>query len=113
MTTAAALAFGRLRGAARIRPRRVEATGESMPPVCFLVATSAHGVVMYERGRLIPVVPGNCYGMSRCGEWWYVFQRQGDFGRIVRFRLDGPRIRQLETVVSGLNYGVHQLDFVG
>lgn len=113
MTTAAALAVDRLRGTVRGKPRRIEASGESMPAVCFLVATSAHGVVLYERGRLISIVPGNCYGMTRCGEWWYVFQRHGEFGRVVRFQLDGHDIRHRQTVLSGLNYGVHQLDFVG
>ena len=118
MTSTAALALDMLRGAVRGRPgRRGRFGGGSssgpLPPVCFLVATSAHGLLLYERGELVQIVSGSCYGISRCGEWWLAFQRHGDFGRIVRFRLDGRRVRQLHTVLSGLNYGVHQLDVIG
>ncbi|HEV7900061.1 MAG TPA: hypothetical protein VGP31_19685 [Planosporangium sp.] len=103
-----------LRGPKRGRPRAVVAGGGgSFPAVRFLVATSGHGVVLYDRGRLVRVVPGNCYGLTRCGDWWFGFQRQGAFGRIVRFQLVGRHARHLRTVLYGLNYGVHQVDFVG
>jgi hypothetical protein len=84
-----------------------------MPAACFLVATSAYGVLLHEPGQLTRIVPGNCYGITRCGEWWLAFQRHGDFGRIVRFQLHRRRARHLHTVLHGLNYGVHQLDVIG
>jgi hypothetical protein len=114
VTSTAALALDQLRSPVRARPKRVaEHRSGPFPAVSFLVATSTHGVVLYEREQFIRIVPGNCYGITRCGDWWMAFQRQGDFGRVVRFQVVGRRARHLQTVLYGLNYGIHQLDFVG
>lgn len=90
---------------------RVQATA-GVPRIRFLVTTSVHGVLLYDKRELTQILPGDCYGLTRHGDWWYVFQRLGNYGRITRFQLDGAKPRGVQRVLAGLNYGIHQIDFL-
>lgn len=95
----------------REREQPCAVSGE-VPDICFLVATSGRGLLLYRRGRLMRLLRGSCYGLTCHDGWWYAFQQLGSYGRIARFRLEGGRPSRLSTVLTGLNYGIHQIDFI-
>jgi hypothetical protein len=84
-----------------------------LPPFAFMVSTSRHGLLLFDRGRLTRLLDGDCYGLTRRGPCWYAYQGRRGHGRIVRFRLQDCAARSRQVVLRGLNYGIHQVDFVG
>jgi hypothetical protein len=84
----------------------------TMPPFGFLVSTSRHGLLLFDGGRLTELLHGECYGLTNRGSWWYAYRRVRAHGQIVRFHLEGCRARSVQIVLHGLNYGIHQVDFI-
>lgn len=90
-----------------------ELDGET-PRTAFLAATAGAGLLLYSNGRFFKLLAGRkCFGLTRHGDRWYTFlSTRSQCGKIISFRLDADKARDVRTVLWGLSGGVHQIDFV-
>lgn len=79
-----------------------------------LLFTSRSGLVHYKQGRLKRVLDGNCYGLTRIDQRWFVFRQQSEFhGHIVSLRLGDAGAAETRSEIENLHAEVHQIDFDG
>jgi hypothetical protein len=113
--TAAAWQAERARGAARVL-RHVWWTGGVLPRKLlgrsFLVSTK-RGLFLLTDGGLVRLMSGEFYGLTRAGQDWYAFQKQGQLGSVIRFRLGSDRLSDKAVLKGELSGGCHQIDFIG
>jgi hypothetical protein len=79
---------------------------------------SRSGLFLVGRERWVQAAEGQFFGLTLMGGDVYAFQAEpGRWspekrgGRIVRYRLEGERLIEAETLVSGLDNECHQVDF--
>jgi hypothetical protein len=105
----------------RITPRpspvnvRYEVAGVEgeVPDIRFLVGTSTAGLLLFHGARPTRLFEGiDFFGLSRRDDRWYAFQRYGNCGRIISFRLEDDRAVDARTELAGLSRGIHQIDFI-
>lgn len=80
--------------------------------VACLIATKR---ALYElrAGRLVRLLNGECYGLSRRAADWFVYQSHGQGGRLLRFRRARLPVTHAHPLDIQLPAGGHQIDFVG
>lgn len=81
----------------------------------ILVGTSSNGIVYigkYGNKRLLS--KNLVYGICKCPTLssWYIFQKTGRNGRILRLSISKGRVQKSEIVVYGLSRGIHQIDII-
>ncbi|MBN1981627.1 MAG: hypothetical protein JW795_08855 [Chitinivibrionales bacterium] len=80
----------------------------------FLVGTSS-GIWFVKKDRIIQLTIGQTYGITHNRDVWYAVVSMGSYVKVVSFMIlfenDSVRIQNLDTITTGLNTSVHQIDF--
>lgn len=78
----------------------------------LLFSTSEKGVLFYKCGQIIQLTNDkSAYGITRSGDYWYVFYKTGRTGAIYRLQIEADmHVSVFQCVYYGLSRGIHQLD---
>jgi len=96
---------------------KVEFTQDQKTETSFLIGSNS-GLLAYQKGSLIRLLPNPIYGITRLKNYYYALQRIGRSSRILKFTLtvtpnDNIVVSNVNIIVSGLSVGIHQIDFIG
>ncbi|MEC9209214.1 MAG: hypothetical protein VX762_02180 [Bacteroidota bacterium] len=81
--------------------------------VKFLISTQTQGLILYNKGILIQLLKEKgFYGITQNDDLYFTFYITGLHGKIISFRLDNNKIKDVTTRIKGLSKGIHQIDFI-
>jgi hypothetical protein len=79
-----------------------------------LIVGTASGTLIISKNRIVRLLAGMTYGISRIGSRYFAFQRMSNYGRLISFELclgnDVPSYTNFDILCNDLSGGVHQID---
>lgn len=76
-----------------------------------LIATGT-GLYQMSHQNVAQLLHGCFFGITRYQDNWLVFQKTGEWGRILKFNLTGDRLQNLEVLIDDLAGTIHQMDVI-
>ena len=79
----------------------------------FLISTQTKEIILYDKGKIKKKYrKKGFYGITQNADLYFVFYITGLHGKIISFRLDNNKVKDVTTRIKGLSKGVHQIDFI-
>ncbi len=77
------------------------------------IVTTGTGVYLFRDGKLIKLLNGEFFGITKHKEVFYVYQKMKYSGRVLSFVLNKHKAESINVFINEFPRNAHQIDFIG